>query len=124
MKEKGTNTILSVAAAALCLLSISACGTTLRRNAPLTAFQTDCSGSACFADVSDHVALLSADIHRTRAEDYLAKCGEQARMVHHEIQNCRAVTVITVPFDHADTSTAQHTPGPEFDFDNLTLKRK
>ena len=119
MKEKGTNTILSVAAAALFLLSISACGTTLRRNAPLTAFQTDCSGSACFADVSDHVALLSANTHGTRADDYLARCDEQARMVHHEIQNCRAVTVITVPFDHADSTTAQQTPSPELsDFDN------
>src|SRR5260370_18675618 len=97
MKEKGTNTILSVAAAALFLLSISACGTTLRRNAPLTAFQTDCGGSACFADVSDHVALLSADIHRTRAEDYLAKCGEQARFVHHAITNCRPLPATTVP---------------------------
>jgi hypothetical protein len=105
MKEKGTNTILSVAGAALFLLSISACGTTLRRNPPLTAFQTDCSGSACFADVSDHVALLSADIHRTRAEDYLAKCGE--------IQNCRAITVITLPLDYADTATVPHTSSHE-----------
>jgi hypothetical protein len=113
MKEKGTNTILSVAAAALFLLSISACGTTIRRNPPLTAFQTDCSGSACFADVSDHVALLSADIHRTRAEDYLAKCGEQARMVHHEIHNCRAITVITLPLDYADTATVPHTSSHE-----------
>jgi hypothetical protein len=119
MKKKGTNRVLSVATAVVFLLSINACGTTFRQN--LSALQTGCSGSTCFADVSDHVALLSANTYETRAEDYLARCGEQARMVHHEIQNCRAVTVITVPFDHADTSTAQHTPGPEFfEFDNLT----
>ena len=119
MKEKGTNRVLSVATAVVFLLSINACGTTFRQNPQLSAFQTGCSGSTCFADVSDHVALLSANTHGTRAEDYLARCGEQARMVHHEIQNCRAVTVITVPFDHADTTTAQQTPSPELsDFDN------
>jgi hypothetical protein len=120
MKEKGTNRILSATTAAVFLLSINACGSTIRQTPQLSAFQTDCSGSACFAGVSDHVALPSANIHGTRAEDYLAQCGEQARMVHHEIQNCQAVTVIKVPLDHADTATAQHPPGPEFsDFDNL-----
>jgi hypothetical protein len=119
MKEKGTNRVLSVATAVVFLLSINACGTTLRQSPQLSALQTGCSGSTCFADVSDRVALLSANTHGTRAEDYLARCGEQARMVHHEIQNCRAVTVITVPFDHADTTTEQHTPSPELsDFDN------
>jgi hypothetical protein len=119
MKEKGTNRVLSVATAVVFLLSINACGTTFHQNPQLSALQTGCGGSACFADVSDHVALLSANTYETRAEDYFARCGEQARMVHHEIQNCRAVTVITVPFDHADTTTEQHTPSPELsDFDN------
>jgi hypothetical protein len=119
MKEKGTNRVLSVATAVLFLLSINACGTTLRQNPQLSALQTGCRGSTCFAEVSDHVALLSANTYETRTGDYLARCGEQARMVHHEIQNCRAVTVITVPFDHADSTTAQQTPSPELsDFDN------
>ena len=120
MKEQGrTNRVLSIATTLVFLLSINACGTTFRQNPQLSAFHTGCSGSTCFADVSEHVALLSANTHGTRAEDYLARCDEQARMVHHEIQNCRAVTVITVPYHYADTTTAQQTPSPELsDFDN------
>ena len=123
MKEKGINRILSVATVAVSLLSMNACGTTFPQYSQLSAFQTDCSGSACFADNSEaHVALLSANIISMRSmNDYLAQCSEQARMVHHEIQNCRAVTVITVPLDYADTVTAPHTPGGGLsDSDNLS----
>jgi hypothetical protein len=113
MKQKGINRIVSVATVAVSLLSINACGTTFPQYSQLSASQTDCSGSACFADNSEaHVALLSANIISMRSmNDYLAQCNEQARMVHNEIQNCRAVTVITVPLDYADPVTAPHTPG-------------
>lgn len=123
MKEKGINRILSVATTAVCLLSMNACGTTSPQYSQLSAFETDCSGSACFADNSEaHVALLSANIISLGSmNDYLAQCSEQARMVHHEIQNCRAVTVITVPLDYADTVTAPHIPsGGLSDSDNLS----
>ena len=112
MKEKGIIRMLSVATVAVFLLSMNACGTTSPQYSQLSAFQTDCSGSACFADNSEaHVALLSANVTSVRSmNDYLSQCGEQARMVHHEIQNCRAVTAITVPLDYADTATPPHTP--------------
>jgi len=98
MKEKKIATILRVAsAAAMFLLSMNACGTFLQ-NPQLSALRTDCSGSACFADDSEaQVALLTANLVTTQSvNDYLAQCGEQARMLHHEVQNCREVEVITV----------------------------
>jgi hypothetical protein len=112
MKGQGINKILSVATAALALLSINACGTTISHTHQRSAFQTDCSGSACFEHDSEaDVALLSPNTSSIRSEnDYLAQCGEQARMVHHEIQNCRAITVLTVPLDDAETATVPHTP--------------
>jgi hypothetical protein len=109
MKEKGISRILSVAtAAASALLSINACGTAFPQNSRFRALPTDCNGSACFADDSKaQVAFLSANSVSTRSvNDYLAQCGEQARMVHHEIQNCRAVKVITIPSDSAYTANA------------------
>lgn len=98
MKSKGICKILSVAIA---VLSINACGATFPRNPQRGALQTDCSGSACFADGSEaRVARLSPNTGSMRSvNDYLVRCGEQARMVHHEIQNCRAITLITVPLD-------------------------
>ncbi len=120
MKCKGISKILSVAITALAVLSINACGTRFRQNPRRSAFQTGCSGSACLADGSEaHVALLSPNSGNTRSvNDYLVRCGEQARMVHHEIQNCRAITVITVPLD-GDSATVPHTPGRgPSDFEN------
>ena len=101
MKKKGVNRISRYVIAAASVLSINACGTTLPQNRKSSAFQTVCSSSACFAaDSEAHVALLSPNIVSMRSvNDYLAQCSEQTRMVHHEIQNCRAVTVITVPLD-------------------------
>ena len=112
MKKKGVNRILSFVTAAASVLSINACGTTFPQHLQSSAFQTECSGSTCFAaDSEAHVALLSPNIVSTRSvNDYLAQCGEQARMVHHEIQNCRAVTVLTVPLDDAETATVPYTP--------------
>ncbi len=120
MKCKGISKILSVAITALAVLSINACGTRFRQNPRRSAFQTGCSGSACLADGSEaHVALLSPNSGNTRSvNDYLVRCGEQARMVYHEIQNCRAITVITVPLD-PDSATVPHTPGRgPSDFEN------
>jgi hypothetical protein len=116
MKKKEINRILGFVTAAASVLSMNACGTTFPQNLQSSAFQMDCSGSACFAaDPEAHVALLSPNIVSMRSvNDYLAQCGEQARMVHHEIQNCRAVTVITVPLDYADIPTAPHTSGRGF----------
>src|SRR6266851_4596320 len=112
MREKRIKRILVVATAAVSLPSIIACGT-FPQKSQLSAFLTDCSRSACFAaDSEAHVPLLSANTVNMRSvNDYLAQCDEQARLVHHEIQNCRAVTVIMVPLDHADAATAPHTPG-------------
>jgi hypothetical protein len=97
MKEKGTSFSVAATAAAF-LLSMNACGTAFPQNPQFSAFRTDCSGSACFADDSEaQLAFLSANIVTMRSmNDYLAQCGEQSRMVHHEIQNCRAVQVTTV----------------------------
>ena len=121
MKCKGIGKILSVAIAPLAVLLISACGTRFPQNPRRSAFQTDCSGTACLADGSEaHVALLSPNTGNTRSvNDYLVQCGEQARMVHHQIQNCRAITVITVPLDYGDSATVPHTPGRgPSDFEN------
>lgn len=116
MKDQRINKILSVATAALALLSINACGTTISHNPQRSAFQTDCSGFACLGHDSEaDVALLSPNTSSIRSvNDYLVQCGEQARMVHHEIQNCRAITVLTVPLDDAETTTVPHTPGRGF----------
>src|SRR5260370_37987109 len=108
MKEKGINRILSVATVAVSLLSMNACGTTFPQYSQLSAFQTDFSGSACFADNSvAHVALLSANIISMRSmNEYLAQCREQALNVHHENNNCRAATVMSGPYDYSGTVTA------------------
>src|SRR5437879_2106422 len=112
MKEKRIKRILVVATVAISLPSMIACGT-FPQKSQLSAFLTDCSGSGCFAANSEaHVPLLSANTLNMRSvNDYLAQCDEQARLIHHEIQNCRAVTVLTVPLDHADTAILPHTPG-------------
>jgi hypothetical protein len=121
MKCKGIGKILSGAIAVLAVLSINACGTRFPQNPRRSAFQMYCGGSACLADGPEaHVALLSPKTGNTRAvNDYLVRCGEQARMVHHEIQNCRAITVITVPLDYGDSATVPHTHGRgPSDFEN------
>jgi hypothetical protein len=100
MKKKAVNGILNVAIAIGPLVSLSACGPALVEHRSV-ASQADCGGFACIGDESrSRVALVSPnDVSMRSRNTYLDQCGEQARMVHHEVQNCRAVTVITVPLD-------------------------
>lgn len=82
------------------LLSVSACGTALSERRTDTS-QADYSARACISDGADaRIALVSPSEVSTRsADDYLNKCGEQVRMVHHEVENCRSITVLSVPLD-------------------------
>jgi len=99
MKKKAINRILKIALAAAPLLLLSACGAALDEHRPVVS-QADCGGLACIGDESrTRVALLSNDVSTPSGNNYLDQCGEQARMTHHEVQNCRAITVLTVPLD-------------------------
>jgi hypothetical protein len=99
MKRKAINGLMR-AALAMGLVALSSCGATMAENKSIVA-EADCGRSPCVSDEQNaRIALVSpGEISVRSKNEYLNQCGEQARMTYHEVENCRAITVLAVPLD-------------------------
>jgi hypothetical protein len=101
MKRKAIEDLLR-AALTIGLLALSSCGAAMAENKSIMS-GADCGRSSCVNNEPNaRIALVSpGDVSTRGKNDYLNQCGEQARMTYHEIENCRAVTVLAVPLDQS-----------------------
>ena len=101
MKRKAIDGLIS-AAFVIGLLALSSCGAATSENKSIMS-GANCGRSSCVNNEPNaRIALVSpSDVSTRGKNDYLNQCGEQARMTYHEIENCRAVTILAVPLDQA-----------------------
>lgn len=79
------------------------CGTAVTRESNSNAVYSEGVPSPIVSSNDEpnaRIALISpGDVSTRSMNDYVAQCGEQARLTHHEIEDCRAITVLEVPLD-------------------------
>ncbi len=93
--------IMCATAAAGTWLWMSGCAMTLRQNSRAVAVKSLCTTPECDNQPSTgFIALLSSYDHadQIKANDYRARCDEQARLGNHEIESCPPVPLISVTF--------------------------
>jgi hypothetical protein len=93
--------ITCATAAAGTWLWMSGCATTLQQSSRAVTVKSLCTTSECETQPSTGlIALLSSYDHadQIKANDYRARCDEQARLGNHEIESCPPVPLISVTF--------------------------